>query len=256
MLDPKGEARISLTDADPDLLRGLDESSAQQVRALAHVTVLSFEPGRWDPSIDAARALYGLFVLDGLLSREVVIEGRRASELLGPGDVLRPMASETTDPSVHFEIGWDVLQPTSVAVLDREFAARVAPWPEVAAALMDRMVRRAHALAFQLAVSHLKLVETRLLAVLWYYADSWGRVTPEGTVLGVPLTHALLARVVGARRPSVSTALGRLHDRGLVERIEHGQWLLLGDRPSELEDLAEVTLPLAADPGEPNSMAD
>ena len=121
---------------------------------------------------------------------------------------------------------------------------------------MDRMVRRAHALAFQLAVSHLKLVETRLLAVLWYYADSWGRVTPEGTVLGVPLTHALLARVVGARRPSVSTALGRLHDRGLVERIEHGQWLLLGDRPSELEDLAEVTLPLAADPGGLDSMAD
>ncbi len=113
MLDPKSEVRISLADADPDLLRGLDESSAEQVRALAQVAVLSFEPGRWDPSIDAVRALYGLFVLEGLLSREVVIEGRRASELLGPGDVLRPMASETTDPSVHFEIGWDVLRPTS-----------------------------------------------------------------------------------------------------------------------------------------------
>jgi CRP/FNR family transcriptional regulator, cyclic AMP receptor protein len=249
-LDRHSEVRISLGDADPDLLRGLDEASADQVRARAQVAVLSFEPGRWDPSIDAVDALYGLFVLEGLLSREVVIEGRRASELLGPGDVLRPTASDSGDPSVHFEIGWDVLQPTSVAVLDKEFAQLVAPWPEVASALMDRMVRRAHALAFQLAVSHLKLVETRLLAVLWYYADSWGRVTPEGTVLGVPLTHALLARVVGARRPSVSTALGRLHDRGLVERIENGNWLLLGDPPSELEDLAEVTLPLAADPGE------
>ena len=65
MLDPKSEARISLTDADPDLLRGLDESSAQQVRAVAHVTVLSFEPGRWEPSIEARRALYGLFVSRG-----------------------------------------------------------------------------------------------------------------------------------------------------------------------------------------------
>src|SRR2546430_12566490 len=75
---------------------------------------------------------------------------------------------------------------------------------------MDRIMRRAHALAFHLAVSHLKLVETRLLVILWYYADRWGRVTPGGVLLPLRMTHSLLARVVGARRPSVSTALGRL----------------------------------------------
>jgi hypothetical protein len=84
--------------------------------------------------------------------------------------------------------------------------------------------------------------------MLWYYADRWGRVTPEGRVLPVSLTHGLLARVVGARRPSVSTALGRLQDRGLIERMENGHWLLLGEPPSELPELAEVTLPLAAEP--------
>jgi CRP/FNR family cyclic AMP-dependent transcriptional regulator len=236
---------ISLADADPDLLRGLDETSAEQVREVAQVGVLSLEPGQWEPSVESGRALYGLFVVEGLLCRDVLIEGRRAAELLGPGDMLRPLASEATDPSVSFEIAWEVLQPTTLAVLDRRFAAIVAPWPEVTAALMERMVRRAHALAFQLAVIHLKLVETRLL---WYYAARWGRVTPEGRILSVRLPHALLARVVGARRPSVSTALGRLHDRGLVERIENGHWLLLGDPPSELEDLGDVTLPLAADP--------
>lgn len=249
MLNRKGpDGYISLADADPDLLRGLDQATAEQVREVARVGVLSVEPGRWEPAAEAARALYGLFVVEGLLCRDVVIEGRRAAELIGPGDLLRPLASEAPEPSVSFEIAWEVLQPTTLAVLDRRFASIVAPWPEVTSALMERMVRRAHALAFQLAVSHLKLVETRLLAVLWYYADSWGRVTPEGRIVSVRLTHALLARVVGARRPSVSTALGRLHDRGLVERIENGHWLLLGDPPSELEDLGDVTLPLAADP--------
>jgi CRP/FNR family cyclic AMP-dependent transcriptional regulator len=249
LLDPQtSETRVSLAEADPDILRGLDEAAAEQARAVALADLISFDVGPWEPSIDAGRALFGLFVVDGLLSRGVVIEGRRAAELLGPGDVLRPLSSESLDPSVTFTIEWEVLQPTTFAVLDREFADAVAPWPQIAAALMDRMVGRAHALAFHLAVSHLKLVETRLVAVLWYYADRWGRVTPEGRVLPVRLTHALLARVVGARRPSVSTALGRLQDRGLLERLPNGHWLLLGDPPTGLHELGDVTLPLAAEP--------
>jgi CRP/FNR family transcriptional regulator, cyclic AMP receptor protein len=249
LLNPQTETRISLAEADPDLLRGLDEVAAEQARAVALADLISFDAGdAWEPSIAAARALYGLFIVDGLLSRGVVIEGRRAAELLGPGDILRPMSSESLDPSVAFTIEWEILQQTTLAVLDREFADAIAPWPEISGALMDRMVGRAHALSFHLAVSHLKLVETRLVAVLWYYADRWGRVTPEGRVLPVRLTHALLARVVGARRPSVSTALGRLQDRGLLERLPNGHWLLLGDPPSGLHELGEVTLPLAAEP--------
>jgi CRP/FNR family transcriptional regulator, cyclic AMP receptor protein len=251
LLDPQSsETRISVAEADPDILRGLDELAAAEARVAALADLISFQPGAWEPSLEAARALYGLFVIDGLLSRSVVIEGRRAAELLGPGDVLRPYTSETMDPAVPFTTEWDILQPTRFAVLDREFADAISPWPEIAGALMDRMVGRAHALAFQLAVSHLKLVETRLVAVLWYYADRWGRVTPEGRVLPVRLTHALLARVVGARRPSVSTALGRLQDRGLLERMANGHWLLLGEPPSELHELGDVTLPLAAEPDE------
>jgi CRP-like cAMP-binding protein len=130
-----------------------------------------------------------------------------------------------------------------MALLDRDFASAIAPYPELTGAVMDRIMRRAHALAFHLAVSHLKLVEMRLLVILWYYADRWGRVTPGGVMLPLRMTHSLLARIVGARRPSVSTALGRLQDRGLVERTENGQWLLLGSPPRELEELAEGIIP-------------
>ena len=45
-----------------------------------------------------------------------------------------------------------------------------------------------------------------------------------------------LAGIVGARRPTVSTALGALRTRGLVERTEDG-WLLHGDPPTELHEL-------------------
>ena len=40
-----------------------------------------------------------------------------------------------------------------------------------------------------------------------------------------------LASVVGARRPSVTTALGQLMGRNLIERRPDGGWLLHGDPP-------------------------
>ncbi len=235
----------SLVEEDPDLLRGFDPATADSIRRVSGVPVIHVDTGPW-PRASEPRPVYGLFVLGGVLSRGVVIQGRRSAELLGPGDILRPAASDDLDSSVEFEISWDVLEPARIALLDRDFAAAVAPWPEFTGAVMDRIMRRAHALAFHLAVSHLKLVEMRLLVILWYYADRWGRVTPGGVLLPLRMTHGLLARIVGARRPSVSTALGRLQDRGLVERTDNGQWLLLGSPPRELEELADGIIPNGA----------
>jgi CRP/FNR family cyclic AMP-dependent transcriptional regulator len=238
--------RTSLVDEDPDLLKGFDQTTVESIRRAAAVPVIHVDTGPWTRASNPPRPVYGLFVLNGLLSRGVIIQGRRSAELLGPGDILRPAASEELDSSVDFEVQWDVLEPARIALLDSEFAAAVAPWPELAGAVMDRIMRRAHALAFHLAVSHLKLVEMRLLVILWYYADRWGRVTPGGVLLPLRMTHGLLARIVGARRPSVSTALGRLQDRGHVERTDNGQWLLLGDPPRELKELADGIIPDAA----------
>jgi CRP-like cAMP-binding protein len=238
--------RVSLVEEDPDLLKGFDTATADSIRRLASVPVIHVDPGPWTRASNPPRPIYGMFVLDGVLSRGVVIQGRRSAELLGPGDILRPAASDELDNSVDYDVSWEVLEPARVALLDRDFANAVAPWPELTGAVMDRMMRRAHALAFHLAVSHLKLVEMRLLVIFWYYADRWGRVTPGGVLLPLRMTHSLLARIVGARRPSVSTALGRLHDRGLVERADNGHWLLLGDPPRELKELADGVIPDAS----------
>ena len=235
--------RVSLVDEDPDLLKGFDQPAAEAIRRASKVSVIELEPGPWRRGRTPPTPTYGLYVLDGVLTRGVMIQGRRSAELLGPGDVLRPAASDDIDSSVDFDVSWEMLEYTRLALLDRDFAAAVAPWPELTAAVMDRIMRRAHAAAFHLAVSHLKRVETRLLVVLWYYADRWGRVTPNGVLLPVRMTHSLLARVVGARRPSVSTALGRLQDRGFLERTEAGQWLLLGPPPRELAELSSSATP-------------
>jgi CRP/FNR family cyclic AMP-dependent transcriptional regulator len=230
------DTRVCLVEEDPDLVRDVDPAEFDSMRAAAMAPTLALESGVLHGFADLPAPAFGFFVLNGLLTRGVVIQGRRSAELLGPGDVLRPRASEGYDSSVPFEVTWEALEPARIAVLDQDFADAVTQWPVLISALMDRVMRRAHSLGFHLAVSHLKLVEMRLLVILWYYADRWGRVTPDGVVLPLRMTHSLLARIVGARRPSVSTALGRLQERGLVDRTEAGHWVLRGQPPGDLEE--------------------
>jgi CRP-like cAMP-binding protein len=134
-------------------------------------------------------------------------------------------------------VTWNVVDPVRIATLDRRFALSVAPWPEISAALMDRIVQRARWLAFQLAVCHVVRVDTRLLLMMWHFADRWGRMTKDGARIALPVTHSVLASVVGARRPSVTTALGRLQEQGLIERMPGGAWLLHGAPPDDYAKL-------------------
>jgi hypothetical protein len=113
----------------------------------------------------------------------------------------------------------------------------VAPWPEIAAALVARATERARMLAFQHVASHIPRLEGRLLALMWAFADRWGRVTREGVVIPVRLTHATLAELVGASRPSVSTALARMAREGALIRTSAG-WLLDRAAPYDRGTLA------------------
>jgi hypothetical protein len=50
-------------------------------------------------------------------------------------------------------------------------------------------------------------------------------------VVPVRLTHDMIGRLVGAHRPSVTTALSELSRANRIARLPHG-WLLRGDPPA------------------------
>jgi CRP/FNR family transcriptional regulator, cyclic AMP receptor protein len=209
------------------------------VEAIARVETL--DKGLWDEpdSPEAHRDGFGLLVLEGMLARRVTLGRFDCTELLGQGDLLRPWNFTGSFASVPSKVTWNVVQPVRMARLDRQFALTVSPWPEIGSSLMDRIVQRARWLAFQLAVCHVVRVDTRLLLMMWHFADRWGRMTKDGARISLPVTHGVLASVVGARRPSVTTALGRLQDKGAIERLPDGAWLLLGSPPEDYALLAE-----------------
>jgi CRP-like cAMP-binding protein len=208
--------------------------------------VLHVPRGTWAArdSAGEADAGHGLLVLGGILVRRVGLEGRQAAELLGPGDLLRPLEHDGEQATLPFEASWRVLVPLRLAVLDRRWSARMAPFPEVAIGLTARAMLRSRRLANMFLIAGYPHLEDRLWLLLWELADRYGTVRHDGVHVPVPMTHQVLSELAGARRPAVSAALARLTER--VERVRDG-WLLYGDppnsSPSPGESLAGTSAP-------------
>jgi hypothetical protein len=231
-----GNPIISIVDADPDLADLLDADGLERARREAVTRVQRLSPGMWDPAAALEPAVHhrGFLIIDGLLSRTVDVLGRRCVELLGHGDVMRPWRWDDEGSHVQAEVGWTVLDPSRLAVLDHELVERIVPWPQLGLELFNRGTRRAHHLAVALAIAHHQRIDDRLLLTLWHLAERWGRVHPDGIVVPLPLGHQRLADLIGARRQSVTTAMGGLTRSGAVSRRENGDWVLHGAPPPEL----------------------
>ncbi len=194
--------------------------------------------GPWVPlhALGGSPGDLGFLVVDGMLSRETRVGRHGCTELLGPSDVLRPWdADDGSNAPIRNESAWRVHQAARLAVLDARFAAYAGRFPPVVAELLSRTLRRSRELTILLAISAMPRLDARLLAALWHLADRWGRVGPDGTLLPVRLTHETLAGIVGAQRPSVTSALRTLERRGALRRDVSGGWLLLGDPPGDAE---------------------
>jgi hypothetical protein len=227
---------IAIVDADPDLAGLLDRGEVERARRETVTREQRLSAGRWDAraAMEAEAHHRGFLIVDGLLSREVDVLGRRCVELVGQGDVMRPWQWDDTGSHVQAEVEWRVLEPTRLAVLDHRLVVRMTPWPQLGLELFNRGTRRAHHLAVALAISHHQRVGDRLLLTLWHLAERWGRVHPDGIVIPLPLGHQRLGELVGAHRASVTTAMGALARDGRVGRRESGEWVLHGAPPEQL----------------------
>ncbi len=227
---------ISLIDADPELGDLLDPSNRERAQRDALTRMRRLSPGPWNvaEAIEPDSHHRGFLLIEGLISREVDVLGRRCVELIGGGDVIRPWSWDEDGAHVKAEVGWVVLEPTRLAVLDHRLIVRITPWPELGLELFSRGMRRAHSLAISLAIAHHQRVDDRLMLTLWHLAERWGRVLPDGVVVPLPLSHQRLADLVGAHRPAVTTAMGELARGGSISRRDDRNWLLHGSPPAEL----------------------
>jgi CRP/FNR family transcriptional regulator, cyclic AMP receptor protein len=220
---------IDLCDAVPSERRdhAVEECTAREIALPA---------GPWtEPAVLPADAV-GFLVLEGMVLRRISIEGRFAVELLGECDLLRPWQSEDSQ-TLQMKARWYVVDPVRLALLDGRFTRQFGRYPELAGRLFERAIRRSRRLVVNMAIVHQARVDDRLHMLFWHFAGRWGRVRGDGVLLPLRLTHTVLADLVAARRPTVTTALSDLSKRGLIRPMDDG-WLLLGDPPTGVPALA------------------
>jgi CRP/FNR family cyclic AMP-dependent transcriptional regulator len=222
---------VHLLDVEPELGTRLPDDDRIRAHAQLRLPVTSVPKGTWSlPAVTGPSRPFGLMIVDGILLHEVELAGRRALQILGPGDVVMPR--RTVGELVGADLSLIAAVPTQVAVLDDRLQRAFAVWPPLAIALVERAGTQMARLAVQAAIAQLSRVEDRLEATFWDLADRWGRVTPEGIRIPLQLTHEALAQMVGGRRPTITLALRQLAERGIVTRQPDRSWVLRADAPT------------------------
>jgi hypothetical protein len=219
---------IRVLEADPDLGDVLARDEFEEARRALIAPALTVAKGDWNPcqAVPETDGHLGVLVTRGILCREVALAGSVCAELVGPGDLVRPWDGLGEPAMVAHDIHWRALQETRFALLGRRFTIKAARWPLLASAFVARSVSRSQGLALSAAIASTTGLDRRLLMLFSHLADRWGKVRADGMVVPVPMTQELIGRLIGACRPSVSTALKQLEREGLVVRIGCDGWLL------------------------------
>ncbi len=229
---------VRVFERDPELLNGVPPLAADRLRRVG-APALRADPGPWQPPPRDDPRHLGFLVVEGLLVRMVRFNDHGVPELVGAGDLVGPGAAAPAPLSLAAVQSWTVLEPLRAAELDGTFAERIGDAPAVGAQLVARAAGRVDRLAVHAAVAHVRSAELRVLLTLWHLADRWGRVTPDGVLLPLPLTHRLIAELACLRRPTTTSAVSRLTRAGRVGRTDPGHWILHGG-PPDAQDSAKL----------------
>ena len=174
----------------------------------------------------SAEGVFDFIVVEGVVLKETTLATRSALEMLGPGDVLAPPLSATRQLDSRAVSRYIAHGQVTLVGLDGRFREAARRWPGLSDAVYDRLAQQTHRASMHLAMLHLPRVEERVVALFSDLAERFGRMTPDGIVIDVRLTHELIGRLVGSRRPTVSLALQALATDGVLTRIEEERWRL------------------------------
>lgn len=177
--------------------------------------------------IDAqAPAASGFVIVDGVVLKETTLAHRSALELLGPSDVLAPPLNAVREPNSRTASRYLAHGPVSLAVIETHFRPAARRWPGITDILLDRLGLQTHRASQHLAMLHLPHVEDRVTALFTELAERFGRVTAEGILIDLPLTHELIGGLVARRRPTATIALQELAAKGVLQRLDDKRWKL------------------------------
>ena len=219
---------MRLLDVEPELGDALAPGEFETARRLVVLPTVDLDVDSWDvrdlDQVDGVRGeVLGYAVLSGVIAMDVWLARRTCTRLIAAGEFV--LLDGVEEDSIPISWGWSVIVPARLAVFDDRLLAIGQRWPRVLAAVLQRAAQQTRNALLQQAISQLPRVEDRLLALFWSIADRQGVVRPDGVWVELPATHDTIARMIGARRPTVSLGLASLAERGLLTSEGSG-WVI------------------------------
>lgn len=138
----------------------------------------------------------------------MVEEGKMFGEMALTAQRLRSVYAQAALPSLVLSLSRNALEDL------------VLRNPRVGLRLIGRLSERVHRLENRLKDMSFKQVPARLASLVLQLVEDEGVRTREGYEILTYYTHEQLAAMVGAHRVSVTKALARLQDSGLIEQRE------------------------------------
>jgi CRP/FNR family transcriptional regulator, cyclic AMP receptor protein len=227
-------ARVPLLCVDADLRAAVPADELGIAARTVTAPCRHVGPGSWLPEpLGEDTGAFAALLVRGLVTHEITIAGRRSAQLLGPGDVLHPWRVAST--AVPHSMRWACDAPATIAVLDGRFLAAARRWPGLFGVLHERLAEQLDRANVGVAILGLPRVEQRVLGAFWQLADRWGTVRPDGVVIRLAVSHALIGQLIGAQRPTVSLALQGLAEAELLRRTGRDAWILAHDSRDVLD---------------------
>ena len=193
-------------------------------RALRSRTITAVDEDLFEVHRETTDDALSLLVLDGVVLKATTLADRSALEFLGPGDLLAPPLSAIAQIESRAVSRFLAHGSVSVAPLDERFRLVARRWPGVSDCLHERLGRQTHRASMHLAMLHLPRVEDRIVALFADLAERFGRMTGEGIVIKLALTHQTIGGLVGSQRPTVSLALQGLAAEEVLTRLDIDRW--------------------------------
>ncbi len=125
-------------------------------------------------------------------------------------------------PSMPFGLPISLICPyQAIALSDVDLMsltlAEVQQYPTLMQEVFQHLARRLRQAEAMLAMAGCRRVEERLRQFLLLLQAEVGQPSPEGTRLGVRLTHQHLASAIGTTRVTVTRLLGKLREEGWLK---------------------------------------
>jgi CRP/FNR family transcriptional regulator, cyclic AMP receptor protein len=220
-------SKVSLLHVWPDIAAQIapEERSAVE-RALVAPLVTARDEDLTGALAIESREAFDFVVIEGTVLKETTLAASSALELLGPGDVLAPPLSATRQRDFRAVSRYRAHGDVRIATLGMRFTRVAAHWPQISDFVHAQIADQAHRVSMHLAMLHLPRADHRILALFAELGERFGRVTPDGIRIDLPLSHQLIGRLTASRRPTVTLALRDLSDQGLLTRLADNSWKL------------------------------